>query len=273
VNIVQFVMPPKNVKTNKRKERSSFSIEYRRKRDGEGDQVKKQKLEKQDDLQDFLTEELWKKALQSEFEKDYFKKIEVFLSNEYSSGREVFPPKTMIFNALNLTPLNKVKVVLLGQDPYHDNGQAMGLAFSVPQGIKTPPSLKNMYKELTSDLPGFTTPSHGDLTAWGSQGVLLLNATLTVRAHEANSHSKCGWQTFTDAVISTVSSHCEGVVFLLWGNFAHKKEKLVDATKHSVLKFPHPSPLSYGKFKDCKCFSKVNEALESHGKKKIDWSL
>ncbi|XP_005107360.1 uracil-DNA glycosylase isoform X2 [Aplysia californica] len=226
-------------------------------------------------LSELLKEQEWKQALKPEFSKDYFKNLEISVMTEFDSGPDVqvFPPKDLIFNALALTPLKKVKVVLLGQDPYHDDGQAMGLAFSVPKGVKVPPSLRNIYKELSTDIAGFKDPGHGCLEKWARQGVLLLNATLTVQAHEPNSHSKFGWQTFTDAVIKTVSDKCQGVVFMLWGNFAHKKEKLVDSSKHSVLKFAHPSPLSFGKFKDCKCFSQVNSSLAAYGKEEIDWTL
>ncbi|XP_019630164.1 PREDICTED: uncharacterized protein LOC109474315 [Branchiostoma belcheri] len=224
-------------------------------------------------LPSFLKDETWRDKLKEEFEKDYFSGIEESLSADYSKGEEIFPPKELIFNAFNLTPLDKVKVVLLGQDPYHDTDQAHGLSFSVRPGVKIPPSLKNIYKELSSDIPGFTAPEHGCLEKWAKEGVLLLNATLTVQAHKPNSHAKIGWQKFTDAAIKVVSDHTQGVVFLLWGGFAHKKEKLVDQAKHRVVKTAHPSPLSASKFKDCKCFSRVNSALKELGKEEVDWSL
>lgn len=208
-------------------------------------------------------------------EKPYFKALEDQLIKDYSADKPIFPPQPLIFNALNLTPLKKVKVVILGQDPYHDDGQAMGLSFSVPRGIKTPPSLKNIFTELERDpkIKDFVAPEHGCLEAWAQRGVLLLNATLTVEAHKANSHSKLGWQKFTDSVIKAVSDNCDHVVFILWGNFAHKKEKLVDTTKHAVIKTAHPSPLSVTKFKECCCFSNSDEALKKFGLQPIDWSL
>ncbi|XP_069110515.1 uracil-DNA glycosylase-like [Argopecten irradians] len=227
------------------------------------------------DLSSFLKDEGWKCELRSEFTKDYFKSLEANLAKDYATGTQIFPPKDFIFNAFNVTPFDKVKVVILGQDPYHDDGQAMGMAFSVPPGVKSPPSLKNIYKELTNDkkIKNFKTPDHGDLTAWAKRGVFLLNATLTVEAHKPNSHAKYGWQTFTDQVIRIISEKCSGVVFLLWGNFAHKKESLVDGTKHIVIKTAHPSPLSFKKFENCKCFSLVDEALFKKKQSKMDWSL
>ncbi|XP_078580842.1 uracil-DNA glycosylase-like isoform X2 [Branchiostoma floridae x Branchiostoma japonicum] len=209
------------------------------------------------DLSSFLKDDMWKERLKEEFEKDYFKGIEESLSADYAKGEEIFPPKDLIFNAFNLTPIDK----------------AHGLSFSVLPGVKIPPSLKNIYKELSSDIPGFTAPDHGCLEKWAKEGVLLLNATLTVQAHKPNSHAKIGWQKFTDAAIKAVSDHTQGVVFLLWGGFAHKKEKLVDVAKHRVVKTAHPSPLSASKFKDCKCFSRVNSALKELGKEEVDWSL
>ncbi|XP_059171522.1 uracil-DNA glycosylase-like isoform X2 [Physella acuta] len=215
----------------------------------------------------------WHDALSQEFGKDYFIKLEKQIKEEINNGHEVFPPSNLVFNALNSTPLSKVKVVLLGQDPYHDNGQAMGLSFSVPKGLQIPPSLKNIYTELSSDIPGFKSPGHGCLQKWAENGVLLLNATLTVRAHNANSHKQFGWQKFTDQVIKVISDKCSHVVFMLWGNFAQSKEKLIDLQKHTVLKDAHPSPLSFGKFKGCKCFSRANDALKKKGMEEIDWKL
>lgn len=226
-------------------------------------------------LKDLLKDEKWQKAVSAEFDKSYFNELETKLEQEYKAGKEIFPPKDLIFNAFHLTALDKVKVVILGQDPYHDNGQAMGLCFSVPKDIKTPPSLKNMYTELERDpqIAGFKAPDHGCLQKWAENGILLLNATLTVEAHQANSHAKFGWQKFTDAVIQAVSEQCSHVVFILWGGFAHKKEKLIDAKKHGIVKTAHPSPLSAGKFKNCGCFSSCNKLLKSFGVKPVDWSL
>ncbi|XP_060086070.1 uracil-DNA glycosylase-like [Ylistrum balloti] len=227
------------------------------------------------DLSSYVTEEGWRQALKDEFYKDYFKGIESKLASDYAAETEVFPSKDFIFKAFNDTPFDKVKVVILGQDPYHDKGQAMGMAFSVPLGVKPPPSLKNIYKELTNDnkIQNFKAPNHGNLEPWARRGVFLLNATLTVEAHKPNSHAKYGWQTFTDQVIKIINEKCSGVVFLLWGNFAHKKEKLIDGKKHVVIKTAHPSPLSYKKFENCKCFSLVDKALVTKGQDKMDWSL
>ncbi|KAK3108246.1 hypothetical protein FSP39_004018 [Pinctada imbricata] len=227
-------------------------------------------------LSSLLTDAAWKKALDAEFKLPYFKELEKQLAADYSKGEQIFPPKNLIFNAFNKTPFDKVKVVLLGQDPYHDDGQAMGLSFSVPVGIPPPPSLKNIYKELTTDkdIKNFTPPSHGCLEKWSEQGILLLNATLTVKAHQPNSHAKYGWQKFTDAVIKHISENSkERVVFLLWGGFAHKKEKLINKDRHSIIKTAHPSPLSCTKFFGCKCFSKVNEELKKLKRTAVDWSL
>ncbi|KAL4221909.1 hypothetical protein ACF0H5_017962 [Mactra antiquata] len=226
-------------------------------------------------LQDLLTDAKWKMELASEFEQDYFKALEMTLASEYIAGKKIFPPRELIFNALNLTPLDKVKVVILGQDPYHNDGQAMGLSFSVPEGIPIPPSLKNIYKELYRDpnINGFVIPDHGNLVPWTQQGILLLNATLTVEAHRANSHAKLGWQIFTDSVIKCVSDWCSHVVFILWGGFAHKKEKLIDWTKHEIIKTAHPSPLSFNKFYNCNCFSDCDTALMYFEQSAINWSL
>lgn len=224
-------------------------------------------------LLDHLTSSAWKELLKDEFSKPYFKEVERFLSQEYSKKKEVFPPRSMIFSAMNSTAPDDVKVVLLGQDPYHDNNQAHGLSFSVQRGIAIPPSLRNIYQELSQDIPGFQIPTHGNLESWAGQGVLLLNATLTVEAHKANSHSKVGWQKFTDAVIRAISEKStEHVVFLLWGGFAHKKESLV-AKRHTVIKTAHPSPLAVTKWRGCRCFSQVNAALTKAGRTPVDWSV
>ncbi|OWF40480.1 uracil-DNA glycosylase-like [Mizuhopecten yessoensis] len=227
------------------------------------------------DLSSFITEKSWRRELKMEFTKDYFKGIESKLAGDYANKTQVFPPKDHIFHAFNVTSFDKVKVVILGQDPYHDDGQAMGMAFSVPPGVKPPPSLKNIYKELTNDdkIKKFTTPTHGNLEAWAKRGVFLLNATLTVEAHQPNSHAKYGWQKFTDKVIQIISENCSGVAFILWGNFAHKKESLIDGTKHTIIKTAHPSPLSSKKFENCKCFSQADAALLANKRDKMDWSL
>uniref|UniRef100_A0A914KNK6 Uracil-DNA glycosylase n=1 Tax=Meloidogyne incognita TaxID=6306 RepID=A0A914KNK6_MELIC len=189
-------------------------------------------------------------------------------------GTTIFPPRYLIFNAFNLTPFNEIKVVLLGQDPYHNLSQAHGLCFSVPQGTPPPPSLKNIYKELSSEFPNFKIPTHGELTCWAKQGIFMLNASLTVEAHKPNSHSNIGWQIFTDSVIKLISSKSNnGVVFLLWGGFAHRKEKLVDKSRHRVIKTAHPSPLSVKKFFGSKCFSKTNDLLKELGREPIDWNV
>ena len=217
-------------------------------------------------------EESWKEALQSEFDKPYFASLVQYLHKEKAEGRQVFPPGKDIFKAFELTPVDKVKVVILGQDPYHGYGQAMGLSFSVPAGVPAPPSLKNIFKEIESDL-GVRMSGNPDLREWAEQGVLLLNAVLTVRAGEPTSTSAIGWQQFTDAVISYISEHCEGVVFLLWGNFARSKKALIDTSRHFVLEAAHPSPLARGAFFGCRHFSKTNEILQSEGKTPIDWQL
>lgn len=217
-------------------------------------------------------EESWLKVLGNEFMLPYFLDLKNFLVNEKQSVT-VYPPGSNIFEAFNRTPFNNVKVVLLGQDPYHGPGQAHGLCFSVPFGIKPPPSLENIFKELSSDL-GIKIPNHGNLTKWAEQGVLLLNATLTVRANQAGSHQNKGWEQFTDKVISALSEQREGIVFLLWGSYAQAKDKLIDATKHYILKAPHPSPLSvYRGFYGCRHFSKTNEILFETNREPIDWQL
>jgi len=222
---------------------------------------------------DHLTEPGWRKALEPEFKKPYFKALIDNLQDAKFKQKEVFPPEEDVFTALNLTPLKDVKVVIIGQDPYHDNNQAHGLSFSVRKGIAIPPSLRNIYKELVTDVPGFVAPKHGELTEWAQRGVLLLNATLTVQAHTANSHAKWGWQTFTDEVIKVINNQREGVVFLLWGNFAQKKGKIINRSKHDVIENGHPSPLSVKSWTGCKCFSKANNALKQRGKDEINWSI
>ena len=221
---------------------------------------------------DVKIEQTWKDALAPEFEKPYFASLVRFLHGEKAAGKTIYPPGSQIFKAFELTPLPAVKVVILGQDPYHGPGQAMGLSFSVPDNIPAPPSLVNIFKEIESDL-GIRMSGRPNLEGWARQGVLLLNAMLTVQAGAAGSHSRIGWQEFTDAVIRTVSDRCEGVVFLLWGNFARGKKALVDTTRHTVLEAAHPSPLAGGAFFGCKHFSKTNEILVREGKTPINWQL
>jgi uracil-DNA glycosylase len=216
--------------------------------------------------------ESWKTALQEEFNKPYFPLIKQFIVEQKQKGKTVYPPGPLIFNAFNLTPFSELKVVIIGQDPYHGAGQAHGLCFSVPTGVKPPPSLVNIFKEIKSDL-GIEPPKHGNLEKWAKQGVLLLNASLTVNAAEPNSHANCGWHTFTDAVIKTVSDKKERIVFLLWGKFAQEKEALINTGKHLVLKAAHPSPYSADRFFGCRHFSKTNEWLQEHGLEAINWSL
>lgn len=217
-------------------------------------------------------EERWYDALKQEFDSPYFAEIKRFLIEE-KRQYIVFPPSALIFNAFNLTPFDKVKVVILGQDPYHNDGQAHGLAFSVPDNIQKPPSLQNIFKELNNDL-GLSIPANGNLEKWAKEGVLLLNASLTVRAHNAASHAKIGWQRFTDAAIKALSEQKQNLVFILWGNYAIAKENLIDHNKHLVLKTVHPSPLSASRgFFGCHHFSKTNEYLINHNIKPIDWSL
>jgi uracil-DNA glycosylase len=217
-------------------------------------------------------EESWKSVLSGEFNKPYFLELKVFLLEEKKKFR-VFPPGPLIFNAFNHTPFSKVRVVFIGQDPYHGYGQAHGLCFSVPNGIPKPPSLVNIFKELGNDL-GIPPPSHGNLEPWADQGVLLLNATLTVRENQAGSHQKKGWETFTDAAIRSLSEQKEEVIFVLWGNFAIAKKELIDTLRHPVLTAAHPSPFSaYNGFFGCRHFSKINEILRKQGKQEIDWQL
>lgn len=215
-------------------------------------------------------EKSWKEVLQTEFDKPYFENLVGFVKQEYSS-HTIFPPAGQIFNAFNTCPFNHVKVVILGQDPYHGPRQAHGLCFSVNDGIQFPPSLQNIFKEINSDL-GIPMPKSGNLTRWAEQGVLLLNATLTVRASQAGSHQGRGWEEFTDAVIKIISENAENVVFILWGSYAIKKKALIDASKHCILTAPHPSPLSsYRGFFGCKHFSQTNTYLASKGKTPIEW--
>ena len=214
----------------------------------------------------------WKKILWDEFQASYFSELKAFLVEE-KKRYTVYPPGRLIFNAFHHTPFDRVKVVILGQDPYHGPGQAHGLCFSVPSGIAPPPSLVNIFKELQHDL-GVPLPANGNLQKWADQGVLLLNATLTVRAGQAGSHQNKGWETFTNKVISQVSEKKSGVVFLLWGRYAQAKEVLIDGLKHLILKAPHPSPFSaHSGFFGCRHFSKTNSFLEKQGMKAIDWSL
>ena len=213
----------------------------------------------------------WKQHLESEFTKPYFTQLTENVRNEYRNNL-CFPPAKLVFNAFNLCPFDKVKVVILGQDPYHEQGQAMGLSFSVPEEIMLPPSLQNIYKEIQNDL-GNPIPVSGDLTRWARQGVLLLNATLTVRAHIANSHQTLGWQNFTDAAIEALNAHREHIVFMLWGGFARSKKRLIDANRHCIIESVHPSPLSanrggwFGQHQ----FSRCNAYLKQQGLDEIDW--
>ena len=221
---------------------------------------------------DVRIEESWKSALAGEFGKPYFAGLVRFLREEKAAGVKIFPPGSQIFRAFELTPVSDVKVVILGQDPYHGLGQAHGLSFSVPDGIPAPPSLKNIFKEIESDL-GVRMSGYPNLEKWARQGVLLLNAVLTVRSGEAASHSKIGWQEFTDAVIKYISDNCDGVVFMLWGNFARTKSYLIDHSRHHVLEAAHPSPLARGAFFGCRHFSQANNLLTVSGKTPIDWTL
>lgn len=213
----------------------------------------------------------WKAVLADELNKPYFEKLREFVDTE-RANHKVFPPEADVFNAFKLTPYDKVKVLLLGQDPYHDDGQAHGLSFSVQPGVKPPPSLNNIFKELHTDL-GCKVPNNGYLVPWAEQGVMLLNAVLTVRAHTPTSHKNKGWETFTDAVIRALDARPHPLVFLLWGAYAQKKMKLIDTERHRVVTAAHPSPLSVKKFLGSKCFSAVNRALEELGDTPIDWQL
>lgn len=221
---------------------------------------------------DVKIEQSWKDALADEFGKPYFESLVRFLHDEKTAGKRIFPPGSQIFRAFELTPVPQVKVVILGQDPYHGLGQAHGLSFSVPDGVPAPPSLKNIFKEIEADL-GVRMSGYPNLEKWARQGVLLLNAILTVRAGEAASHGRIGWEEFTDAVIRYISDNCSGVVFMLWGNFARSKRELIDRSRHYVLEAAHPSPLARGAFFGCRHFSQANRLLEAQGKTPIDWQL
>lgn len=212
----------------------------------------------------------WKAALADEFAKPYFAAIKAELIRARDAGETIYPPARLIFNAFEQAPFDRVRVVIIGQDPYHQPGQAMGLSFSVPQGVRVPPSLVNIYKELERSIPGYRRPAHGDLTHWAEQGVLLLNASLTVLHGQAASHANIGWQQFTDAAIAALSAQERPVIFLLWGNFAKKKAALIDAGRHYVLTAPHPSPLAQG-FIGCGHFAETNRILAERGEAPIVW--
>lgn len=214
----------------------------------------------------------WREALRTQFESNYFDSLSTSLKNAKSEGKIVFPPGHLIFHAYNITPPQNVKIVIIGQDPYHNPGEAMGLSFSVPTDRAIPPSLKNIYKELKSDI-NFLLPNHGDLTHWALQGVFLLNAILTVEKNNAGSHKNFGWQNFTDATISYLSEHRNNIVFMLWGNYAKNKKTLIDPSRHLVLESAHPSPLAGNAFQGCRHFSKANEYLIANNIIPIDWQL
>lgn len=214
----------------------------------------------------------WSQLIEQEQQQPYLQQTLEFVEQARAAGKIIYPPAPDVFNAFAYTPLHQVKVVMLGQDPYHGPNQAHGLCFSVLPGVKVPPSLRNIYKELTSDIAGFIAPDHGCLTAWAEQGVLMINTVLTVEAGKAHSHAKLGWETFTDKVIQTVNEQCEGVIFLLWGSHAQKKGTAIDSQRHHILTAAHPSPLSaYRGFFGCQHFSQTNQLLEQQGKTFIDW--
>jgi uracil-DNA glycosylase len=216
----------------------------------------------------------WQNLLATEKEEPYFKALMTYVQSQRDDGINIFPAKSDVFNAFSLTPAEQVKIVILGQDPYHGAGQAHGLCFSVQDGTKVPPSLRNIYKELVSDIDGFCMPKHGNLTKWAEQGVLLLNTVLTVEEAKANAHKGKGWETFSDKVIMQISEHMEGVIFLLWGKPAQQKIKLINTTKHYILTSVHPSPLSaYRGFLGCEHFSQVNKILTNLGKEAINWQV
>ena len=221
---------------------------------------------------DVKIEPTWKAALAGEFEKPYFASLVRFLHQEKAAGKVIYPPGSLIFRAFDLTPVPQVKVVILGQDPYHNPGEAMGLSFSVPDGVRTPPSLKNIFREIETDL-GIRMSGRPNLEGWARQGVLLLNSILTVEAGRAASHRGIGWEEFTDAVIRYLSANCNGIVFLLWGNFAKAKAALIDSSRHHVLQAAHPSPLAGGAFFGCRHFSQTNNLLIREGKTPINWQL
>ncbi len=218
-------------------------------------------------------EESWNNILQTEFEKDYFQSIKIKLLSEKTQGKIIFPPGPLIFNAFNSTPFEIVKVVILGQDPYHGDDEAMGLSFSVPDHIRIPPSLQNIFKELKNENEIDQIPKSGNLSKWARQGVLLLNASLTVEKNHANSHKNMGWYEFTDAVIKILSEQKQNIVFMLWGNFAKQKKILIDSTKHLILEAAHPSPLAGGAFFGCNHFRMANRYLQEHEIEKIDWNI
>ena len=221
---------------------------------------------------DVKIESSWKDALAPEFEKPYFASLVRFLHAEKAAGKVIYPPGSLIFRAFDLTPVEQVKVVILGQDPYHNPGEAMGLSFSVPDGVRMPPSLRNIFQEIEADL-GIRMSGRPNLEGWARQGVLLLNSILTVEGGRAASHRNIGWQEFTDAVIRYLSDHGNGIVFLLWGNFAKAKSALIDSSKHHVLMAAHPSPLAGGAFFGCRHFSQTNQILMAEGKTPINWQL
>ncbi|MEZ9702794.1 uracil-DNA glycosylase [Vibrio sp. 10N.261.46.E12] len=216
----------------------------------------------------------WESIINDEREKEYFQSVLAFVEQQRSSGKTVYPPQDQVFSAFDMTPFESVRVVILGQDPYHGASQAHGLAFSVLPGVKIPPSLRNMYKELAQDIEGFEIPTHGYLDSWASQGVLMLNTVLTVEEAKAHSHAKCGWEAFTDAIIAELNQRSEPIIFLLWGAHAQKKGQAIDAGKHYVLVAPHPSPLSARRgFFGCQHFSITNKLLSSMDQQPIDWRL
>ena len=216
----------------------------------------------------------WESIINHEREKEYFQSVLAFVEQQRKSGKTIYPPQDQVFSAFDMTPFESVRVVILGQDPYHGANQAHGLAFSVLPGVKIPPSLRNMYKELAQDIEGFEIPSHGYLDAWASQGVLMLNTVLTVEEAKAHSHAKCGWEIFTDTIIAELNQRSGPIIFLLWGAHAQKKGQAIDADKHHVLVAPHPSPLSARRgFFGCQHFSMTNELLSSINQEPIDWTL
>ncbi|MGO2160275.1 MAG: uracil-DNA glycosylase [Vibrio toranzoniae] len=216
----------------------------------------------------------WESIINDERDKEYFQSVLAFVEQQRNSGKTIYPPQEQVFNAFDMTPFESVRVVILGQDPYHGANQAHGLAFSVLPGVKIPPSLRNMYKELAKDIEGFEIPNHGYLDSWASQGVLMLNTVLTVEEAKAHSHAKCGWETFTDAIIAELNQRSEPIIFLLWGAHAQKKGQAIDSERHYVLTAPHPSPLSARRgFFGCKHFSMTNKILSSIDQNPIDWRL